>query len=182
MNAVQWQLARAAFHRDDARLSFPPMTPQQQSFASIGCFVCGSADANPSGLHLVFEETPKGAATSFCLAPAFESYPGYLHGGIVSAVLDETMGYVGVFKRQSLPFTRRLELQFRLGLKGGRKYRCEAELMATGEAGYQARATIRDERGRLLVSASGDFVQPSRSMAARMLPEAAERFASFFPE
>lgn len=167
---------------DQMPLEPPAPTPQQASFADVGCFACAPAERNPDGLNLVFEETADGARTRFSLPASFESYPGYLHGGIVSAVLDETMGYVGVFKERTLPFTRHLEVTFRYGVRGGHRYECVARLVAATETGYRASASIRDAGGRDLVLATAEFARPTKRMAERMLPGAAERFAEYFRE
>src|SRR4051812_36474642 len=95
-------------------------TELQRSFeklAGMNCFACAPPSLNPSGLNLIFEETAKGAATVLRLPKHFQSYPGFLHGGIISAVLDETLAYAGVFKLHVMPFTRRLELKYLRGVK-----------------------------------------------------------------
>src|SRR5450756_1503532 len=60
------------------------------------CLVCG-AD-NPFGLQARFYELEAEGATGrellgvFTLREEHQSYPGRLHGGISSAILDETIG------------------------------------------------------------------------------------------
>src|SRR5271166_6687128 len=54
------------------------------------CFGCGPA--NPGGLHLEFLLAHDGSVV--CLATItenFEGPAGYLHGGIIATLLDETM-------------------------------------------------------------------------------------------
>ena len=62
---------------------------RQQS--SRDCFICGAE--NMLGFTAQFYETESGEL--ICLAvpkSEYQSYPGRLHGGISSALLDETMG------------------------------------------------------------------------------------------
>ena len=62
---------------------------RQQS--SRDCFICGAE--NMLGFAAQFYETESGEL--ICLAvpkSEYQSYPGRLHGGISSALLDETMG------------------------------------------------------------------------------------------
>jgi acyl-coenzyme A thioesterase PaaI-like protein len=51
------------------------------------CFVCGID--NPIGLHPKFYTDDEGRCSAhFRPRPEHQGYPGYLHGGIISARLD----------------------------------------------------------------------------------------------
>jgi uncharacterized protein (TIGR00369 family) len=55
------------------------------------CLVCGLK--NPFGLHAVFYELDnKEIMAVFTPREEHQSYPGRLHGGIISTILDETVG------------------------------------------------------------------------------------------
>jgi uncharacterized protein (TIGR00369 family) len=55
------------------------------------CFVCGLK--NIAGLKASFFETDSGTlVATFTPGNEHQSYPGRLHGGIASAILDETIG------------------------------------------------------------------------------------------
>ena len=57
------------------------------------CFVCGID--NPIGLHLSFYTDEEGRCIArFRPKPEHQGYPGHLHGGVISSLLDETMGRV----------------------------------------------------------------------------------------
>jgi acyl-coenzyme A thioesterase PaaI-like protein len=159
-------------------------TPIQASFEQLpgmSCFACAPKRLNAHGLDLVFAQTEDGAEVRFRLPAHFESYPGFLHGGIVAAVLDETMAYAGVFKLNVLPFTRSLQLQFRQGVKGETSYLCKAWLVASTEDRFSAKGAIRDERGLGIVTGTAEFVVPTLEMAKKMLGDGEiERFRSFF--
>jgi hypothetical protein len=52
------------------------------------CFVCGID--NPIGLHLSFYTDDEGRCVArFRPKPEHQGYPGHLHGGIISTLLDE---------------------------------------------------------------------------------------------
>ena len=58
---------------------------------SGNCFVCGVN--NPFGLHSAFYELEDGTIVGLVTAdPRHQSYPGRVHGGVICALLDETMG------------------------------------------------------------------------------------------
>ncbi len=55
------------------------------------CLICGSE--NPMGFKAAFYELENDELVSvFIPAEQHQSYPGILHGGMISAILDETIG------------------------------------------------------------------------------------------
>lgn len=55
------------------------------------CFVCGLR--NSLGLHASFFELDNGdLVAAFTPRPEHQGYPGRLHGGVATAILDETIG------------------------------------------------------------------------------------------
>ena len=74
------------------------------------CYACG--DLNPSGLHLRFEMDGDWAVATFTAAREHQGYPGYVHGGVVSSLLDEAMGWA-TYGRGVWALTGKLELRFR---------------------------------------------------------------------
>jgi acyl-coenzyme A thioesterase PaaI-like protein len=55
------------------------------------CFVCGVENVN--GLQIRFYQAEPGKVVAECTIPKqYEGYPGIVHGGIISAVLDEVAG------------------------------------------------------------------------------------------
>jgi acyl-coenzyme A thioesterase PaaI-like protein len=53
-----------------------------------------SGRTNPMGIGIRARREGDTAVTTTTLGPAFEGAPGRAHGGVVAAILDETMGYV----------------------------------------------------------------------------------------
>jgi acyl-coenzyme A thioesterase PaaI-like protein len=89
------------------------------------CFVCGLE--NPIGLHLHTYEVQPGVVESGYTAPAhFQGYPGVLHGGIVSAIIDEISGRALMGSDPQAPrfmFTAKLEIKYRKNVPIGRPLR-----------------------------------------------------------
>jgi uncharacterized protein (TIGR00369 family) len=55
------------------------------------CFICG--EKNHAGLHLNFYEQADGTILAkFAGKEHHQSYPGRMHGGVITAALDETIG------------------------------------------------------------------------------------------
>jgi len=63
----------------------------RKQYNSKLCFICGLK--NDSGLKASFYETENGEIiATFIPTLEHQSYPGRLHGGLASAILDETIG------------------------------------------------------------------------------------------
>jgi acyl-coenzyme A thioesterase PaaI-like protein len=88
------------------------------------CFGCGQL--NPDGLQLVFSPTSSGTSEAVYDVPArFQSWAGMAHGGIVSLMLDEAVGWAawhaghpGVTGRLSVSLRRPLRLGERVRIVG----------------------------------------------------------------
>ncbi len=76
------------------------------------CFGCGAL--NPKGLHLVFypREDGLGVWSPWTPEQVHEGYTGIVHGGIISAVLDEVMAW-SLYQRQIWAVTAKIEVAFR---------------------------------------------------------------------
>ncbi|MEE0338855.1 hotdog fold domain-containing protein [Acidaminococcus fermentans] len=81
------------------------------------CFGCGKD--NPMGLHLHFRTDENGCYTSFVPQPVHQSYDGRMHGGLISTLLDETMGNYPYMYEHKVAYTARLEVRFRQPVRIG---------------------------------------------------------------
>lgn len=64
---------------------------KRKQFVSKNCFVCGTE--NHESLKTKFYELEDGELMSISKpAPTHQSYPDRMHGGIISAILDEAIG------------------------------------------------------------------------------------------
>ena len=78
------------------------------------CFGCGQA--NPVGLHLEFFMAEDGSVVCpGAVTDAYEGPKGYLHGGIIATLLDETMSKA-VRARGFTAMTRHMEVAKGKGL------------------------------------------------------------------
>ena len=94
------------------------------------CFGC--SPNNVSGLalsmHRLEPSAADGLVSTFRLPERFESYPGVIHGGIVSTVLDEVMGNVIAVLDHRLCFTITLRVKYLAPLHTHELYRCVARM------------------------------------------------------
>ncbi len=138
------------------------------------CFGCG--EHNPIGLRLRFERDGDGVAASYHPRREDQGFPGLVHGGLLSLLLDEAMGWAmyadEVFAvtarmetrfRRPVPLDRALLVRARIRSQRGRRLEVEAELCdaatdAPAGTPIEPRAAAA---GELLAEASGLFVRMS---------------------
>jgi len=69
--------------------------PELSISASDLCFGCG--EKNPCGLKLKFDWDGKEAKSQFTPTELHQGWQGIIHGGILTALLDEAMAYAACF-------------------------------------------------------------------------------------
>lgn len=144
------------------------MGNDQDTSASVGCFGCSSA--NEKGLGLVFETRDGLVEARTTLGEEFAGYDGLAHGGIVSTLLDEAMGWAILELAGRFAVTRSLAVTFRRPVLIDRPLRVHARIAGEEEDGaLRVEAGVVDSRERLLASAVGIWVlvRESRVRAAR---------------
>ena len=121
------------------------------------CFVCGIE--NPIGLKLKFYTDDEGRCiTRFRPRPEHQGFPGQLHGGIISTLLDETMGRV-LATQDVWALTGRLEIQFRKPVPLDQQLTVVGELTRSRSRAYEARGEIQLPDGTTLITGSGMYIR-----------------------
>ncbi|MFI5283151.1 MAG: PaaI family thioesterase [Candidatus Dormibacterales bacterium] len=92
------------------------------------CFGCGQL--NEDGLKLVFTPGPEGSVAEYVVPPRFQSWAGMAHGGMVSLMLDEAVGWAA-WHAGHPGVTGRLQVSFRRPLKLGETVRIVGKVDST---------------------------------------------------
>jgi len=134
---------------------------------STGCFICGQN--NPVGLKHRFY-TEGGAVYSDVYIPAdYCGFKDVVHGGICTALLDETMGWTPFIFEESLDrlcFTRSLEVKFRRNAPTMTNLIVEACYQGMRKGICEVTGELKDMNGTVYASASGRFIPiPPEKMA-----------------
>jgi uncharacterized protein (TIGR00369 family) len=120
------------------------------------CFVCGIE--NPIGLKLKFYTDDEGRCIArFRPKPEHQGYPGHLHGGIISTLLDEVMGRVLV-SQNVWAVTAHLEIKFAKPVPLDEELTVVGDLTRNRSRAYEARGEIRLPDGTVLAEGSGIYV------------------------
>jgi uncharacterized protein (TIGR00369 family) len=125
------------------------------------CFGCGPA--NPSGLHLDFMIDEEGRIVCLASVPdTFEGPRGFVHGGIIATLLDETMSKA-VRSHNVVAMTRHMEVDYRRPVPCSAQIRLEGRVFRHEGRKHWAEASILDEAGTVLAHSKGLFVEVRRS-------------------
>ncbi|HXO66839.1 MAG TPA: PaaI family thioesterase [Candidatus Dormibacteraeota bacterium] len=142
------------------------------------CFVCGGK--NPGGLGLVYRQEGDAIVTEFTGRAEHQGFPGVVHGGLLSTILDETMGRTALFTR-TWTMTGRLEVRFRNPAPVGVRMTCRARLTRGRRSAFESQGAITLDDGTVLAEGRGLFIRVPdevRLHAAATHPELGDYFNS----
>jgi acyl-coenzyme A thioesterase PaaI-like protein len=121
------------------------------------CFGCGQA--NLFGLQLELEPAPDGGvAGRFFVKQDHQGPPGYAHGGVLAAALDEAMALL-LFAEGTFALTGRLEIELLAPAPVGAFVSVSARLESAAERTLRLVAEAAGEDGERLATARGTFVR-----------------------
>ncbi len=122
------------------------------------CFICGMH--NPIGLKTFFYEQDDGSVVvRFTPEEQHQGYPGVLHGGIATALLDETIGRASMTAgREQWMMTAKLELRFLKPVPIGQPLTVIGRVDKLSRHGMSGSGEIRLADDSVAVEAKGLFV------------------------
>ncbi len=130
------------------------------------CFVCGLE--NPIGLKMAFYEDALGRVIArFTPDTEHEGYPGVVHGGIVTALLDEALSRAAIAKGRWV-VTARLNIRFRRPTPTAMPLTVIGEIVECKKRTVEARASIVLANGQISAQATGTFVEIPSEQAEQM--------------
>jgi len=132
------------------------------------CFVCGRD--NPCGLKGVFRTDGKKVYYDFVPGEHHVGYKNRVHGGVISAALDEAMGWaVYVATGGEMFYTWEIQVRFLRPVSPGMKLTVEAEFGEAERAYYTARGKLVDKDGTVFARARGKYVTIPESEVKEVL-------------
>ncbi len=139
-------------------MSTKRVTAKQQN--SRICFVCGLK--NPYGLHAAFYELESGElAATFTPREEHDSYPGRLHGGVSTAVLDETIGRAILIRSRGAIWgvTAEFTARFKKPVPIGRPLRVVGRIIKEGTRVFEGTGELLLEDGTVAVEGRGRYIK-----------------------
>ncbi len=131
-------------------------TPCRPGKIHCGCYACDANNKN--GLHLEFDSFADGSVeTMFYCSPEFAGYPGILHGGIISTLLDGAMIHC-LFARGHAAVTAELRIRFRHPVHIGQTTHIRAWITRYDKGYFELKSELH-QQGLLKAQAVGKFLE-----------------------
>lgn len=122
-----------------------------------GCLVCGQPDVNPSSLNRRFYVTENGVEVNFKADFRQAGYEGIVHGGIITALLDETIGWAVAVERKKFFVTAEITIRFVQPLPINLLVTVRGRAVEHKSRYSIAEGEIIDAEGTIYAKASGKF-------------------------
>ena len=135
---------------------------------------------NAGGLHLQYHLANGRVITTWVASEEHVGFPGFVHGGLIAAVLDDVMGRCSVLHRRWV-VTGRMETRFREAAPLGAALRIEGWTTRFTRRVMQAQSQMSLEDGTVVAEATGTYLPIPESLLGRM-HEAWPGFAEYTNE
>ncbi len=120
------------------------------------CFICGPR--NPIGLKLNFNFDGRTIRTEFTPQKTHQGYLNIVHGGIITALLDEAMVKLAI-ALGTPAVTARMDVRLRKALTVGEKITVTAEINKETRKTIDALAKAVTAEDEVVASASGKLIK-----------------------
>jgi len=137
------------------------MAPSVRAAQNVSrmCMVCGRE--NSAGLHARFFELDNGElAGVFVPREEHQGYPGRLHGGLASTILDETIGRaINIADPAAWGVTVELAVRYRKPVPLGGEIHAVGRITKDSGRLFEGTGEIRLPDGTVAVEASGKYLR-----------------------
>ena len=134
------------------------------------CFACGQL--NNAGLQLDVHVSRDRAEATYTVQRRHQGYEGVLHGGVVTALLDEVMGWA-IFHQGIWAVTARIAVTFRKAIS------LDDEVRAVGEV-TRDRGRLIEAHGWLRRGVDGELLAEAEATFRRMSDERRQRYEQLY--
>ncbi len=133
------------------------VTKQQNN--SDMCVVCGFNNEHSLGTIFYEIEGDKVVALT-CAGDEHQSYPDRMHGGMITALIDETIGRaIQIHEPDTWGVTSEINVKFRKPVPLNKLTKCVGWIVKENSRGFVGEGFIEDEQGNLLVTATATYIK-----------------------
>ena len=131
------------------------------------CFACSSQNA--FGLQMELYTDEKTVMSQITLAEHFAGWGRVVHGGILSTLLDEIMGWAGLYLLRQITLTKKMTISFDKAAYTGEPLKVFGNVLGTnGKRNAEIEGLITRDSGEVCARARGDFTTLSPRLAIRL--------------
>jgi acyl-coenzyme A thioesterase PaaI-like protein len=121
------------------------------------CFVCGRDNA--IGFHMQFFQDSDGCVYADCIPKEeHQGFPGVMHGGLVTALLDEILGRTAIASNLWC-MTTQLDVRFRKPVPVGEPLKLKGEIVRRKGRLLEGRSELHLSDGSLAAVAEGKYLR-----------------------
>ena len=143
------------------------------------CFACSRS--NPHGLQMTFFADRDRVHSRFTVPDHLCGWGKVIHGGILSTILDETMGWTGIYLLESVAVTKAMSVEFLKPVYVGDEIRAEGRIARqNGKKEVELAAQITNLKGEICTTSQGTFALMPLQVAKRMQIISDELLRDFF--
>lgn len=140
--------------------------PKVQGRWPGSCFVC--SEGHPHGLGLRFHHTTDGVACVTSIPATYCGFDGMVHGGIISALMDEAAAYALFARHGKLGVTRDITVRFLKPVPTGTDIRVVGEIVSFDPPQAEVAMAIYDAEGQRLAEGHTNWSFPRLSRIAAL--------------
>lgn len=131
----------------------------QKQNNSDWCVVCGTK--NPLSLGTKFYHVEGGMIVGLVTGrDEHQSYPNRMHGGMISALLDEVVGRaINVVEPEAFGVTSEINVKFKKPVPLNEEIRIVGKLTKNTRLVFQAEGFVEDKNGTILATAKATYVK-----------------------
>jgi len=146
---------------------------RQPQPSSRSCFVCGRDNTLGLQARWTADREAGEVRTELSVGEPWNGYPGVVHGGIVTALLDEAMARTALLHGgfEDLLVTGRISVTFRQPTPTGKPIAVVARLTRRSTSRAQAEAEVRLLDGTVTAQAEALMTRPPPEVAAAWAEE-----------
>lgn len=133
------------------------LTNEQWGF-DTNCFVCEPTNTSGLGVPFFHDVDDNAVVAEFSFDDRFSGAPKYVHGGVITAVLDEAMAWATIAIAHQFAVTHELHATYERPVRTGFDYHVRGAINGHEGDRISARAEITDHKSRICARTEGTFI------------------------
>jgi acyl-coenzyme A thioesterase PaaI-like protein len=130
------------------------------------CFGC--SPVNPSGLHMRFHTDGEALYSWLSVPSHFCGWSNFVHGGVITTILDEVMGWSAIYLLKTLTLTKSITVDFLKPIYINDELRAEGRISRRdNDREVLMEGLLYNSKGKLCSKAFGTFATFPPEVGAR---------------
>ena len=143
------------------------------------CFAC--SPKNPHGLQMELYSDDLSVLSRIKMPEHFTGWGQVVHGGILATILDEIMGWSGIYLLKQFTLTKTMNIEFiKAAFVGDTLEAVGRVISSDGKRQAEIEGIITNGTGEICAKSKADFTMLAPKLAIRLGLVTAEQMQNFF--